>query len=278
MGWERVVEPGAGADVEVLVRTSRRERTTTTVIAWRGRAVLVDPSWDPDELEDIADVLQARRLTVAAGFATHAHHDHVLWHPRFGSPPRWASPAAAEACRRDRTGLAAALGPRFPVELTGLAGDVRALPGGRVPWNGPVVELVTHDAHAPGHTALWLAGPRVLLAGDMLSDVELPLPDTHPGALGDYAEALAALRPFVEKAAVLVPGHGTVSRAPMDRWTADRDYLAAVLAGIDPADPRRSSPGMEEAHRDTVRLASAHLDHGLDLDRRAQRQLGDPDR
>ncbi|MBM9476273.1 MBL fold metallo-hydrolase [Nakamurella flavida] len=263
MSWREVV---TGPDLRVLVRTARRDRTTATVIAWAGRAVLVDPSWDPDELADIADRLEAERLTVVAGFATHAHHDHVLWHPRFGSAPRWASPAAADRSRRDRPGLAVALGPDFPPELVALAGDVRALDADRIPWDGPELRLVTHRAHSPGHTAVWLPDARVLLAGDMLSDVELPLPDQGPHALADHEHALTLLHPYVRRAALLVPGHGTVSDAPMDRWAADRNYLTAVLTGADPVDPRLTLPGMSEVHRDTVRQASAHLDDGLDLD------------
>ena len=34
-------------------------------------------------------------LTVVAGWATHAHYDHVLWHPRFGAARRYATPETA---------------------------------------------------------------------------------------------------------------------------------------------------------------------------------------
>ncbi|MDF2667247.1 MAG: Zn-dependent hydrolase, including glyoxylase, partial [Microbacterium sp.] len=78
----RAIAPG------VLVRTSRVMQTNTTVVMTDGRALLIDPAWLPDELAVLAGELREREITVAEGFATHAHHDHVLWHPEFGDVPR----------------------------------------------------------------------------------------------------------------------------------------------------------------------------------------------
>ena len=36
-------------------------------------------------------------LPVVAGFSTHLHWDHLLWHPRFGDVPRYATAANAQA-------------------------------------------------------------------------------------------------------------------------------------------------------------------------------------
>ena len=66
---------------------------------------------------------------------------------------------------------------------------------------------------------------RVLIAGDMLSDVELPLlEETGPA---EYAAGLDALRPYAAAAAVVVPGHGHpgTGAEPARRWRADHDYL-----------------------------------------------------
>jgi hypothetical protein len=32
---------------------------------------------------------------VVAGFSTHPHWDHLLWHPRLGDVPRYATPGGA---------------------------------------------------------------------------------------------------------------------------------------------------------------------------------------
>ncbi len=88
-----------------------------------------------------------------------------------------------------------------------------------------------HDAHAPGHAAVWLDAPRVLLAGDMLSDVELPLP-LDPDDLPAYLDGLDRLAPYVARARVVVPGH-------------------------DADDPRRENPGMAVVHARVRALAAA---------------------
>jgi glyoxylase-like metal-dependent hydrolase (beta-lactamase superfamily II) len=230
----------------VLVRTSRRESTTTTLVlgaalpGGRRAGLLVDPAWDTDELEAIADELDEHRVAVVAGLATHAHHDHLLWHPRLGGAPRWASPTVVRVVGEHRGALLSELraDATYPTSVLGLFADVRPLPAGAtgVPDPDgvlPATVLVVHDAHAPGHTALWLPGTRVLVAGDMLSDVEPPLPwdeITEATDMTSYRAGLDALAPLVAQARVLVPGHGTPSDRPLERLDADRRRLEE-LAG-----------------------------------------------
>jgi len=235
--------------VRVGVTTSRRDQTTSTLILAGTEAVLVDPAWDPDELAWIADDLRHRGIRVVAGFATHAHHDHLLWHPHWPGAARWASVPTAHLAGQRRTELIAALGSGWPSELTALVGIVTPTTEQRLPWTGPPIELITHDAHAPGHTALWVPAAQALIAGDMLSDVELPLLEESSPA--DYAAGLDVLRPWVDRAEVIVPGHGSPAVGQPEtraRWAADRRYLDAIPtdAGID--DPRLQNPGMREAH------------------------------
>jgi len=238
----------------VLVATSRRYATTSTVVVSDDRAVLVDPAWEPDELAALADAVQARGLTIAAGLSTHAHHDHLLWHPRFGDVPRFASRRTVELAGEQRAELLAALGPDWPPELAevfGLLSVAEPDPFGTA--EDPIV-LVVHDGHAPGHSALWLPARRVLLAGDMLSDLELPLPH-DPDDLASYLAGLELLAPYVAQATVLVPGHGSPTDDPATRLAADRNYLTALIAGVDPGDERCANPGMAEAHEHNVQLA-----------------------
>ena len=61
-----------------------------------GGLILVDPGIDGSELNQLADDLDRLGLPVVAGFSTHPHWDHLLWHPRFGAVPRYATrPAPA---------------------------------------------------------------------------------------------------------------------------------------------------------------------------------------
>jgi glyoxylase-like metal-dependent hydrolase (beta-lactamase superfamily II) len=279
----------------IALFTSRRSRTTSTVVVSERSALLVDPAWEPDELAAIAHWLDQQGLTVRAGFATHAHEDHLLWHPGFGDAPRWASTGTAAIARRDRKLLVRRLGRGWPADLGKLVGRVTALPASRLPDlpGDEPIEVVTHDAHLPGHSALWLPARATLLAGDMLSDLELPLPveadldsdldpaldasldaaiaaerDRHleptasvpgdPAALGRYLAGLDALAPYVARARMMVPGHGNPTDRPLLRLDADRRYIDALLAGEDPDDPRRANPQMARVHARLRGLARAY--------------------
>lgn len=243
----------AWSDLTGTVRVchSRLYATASTVVRRVGSSevLLVDPAWVPSELAALATDLSDAGLTVAAGFATHAHHDHLLWHAGFGGAPRYASPGAAALAETERQALLTALGGGWPEELTDLMG--RVTPTEILePWG----ELVIHDAHSTGHTAVWLPQERVLLAGDMLSDVELPL--LQETGFAAYDAGLEKLRPYVEQAAFLVPGHGSPTDQPMQRWLADRGYLDALAAGADLDDPRLTSPDMPAAHEANRRAAA----------------------
>lgn len=242
----------------VLVATSREQTTTSTVLVSGGDALLIDPAWTPDELDALAAELRDRGIRVIGGFSTHAHHDHLLWHPGFGNVPRWASPAAARHARRERQTAIAALGPGFPaplVELVGLVRPVGAdLPHASVP-RGFHPRLITHDAHAPGHTALWLPEQRVLIAGDMLSDVELPLP-FDPDDIPAYLAGLDLLTDAAARALVVIPGHGTPGADASARLAADRLYLQDVLDGRATTDARLANPGMDEVDAQVRAIAA----------------------
>jgi glyoxylase-like metal-dependent hydrolase (beta-lactamase superfamily II) len=235
------------------VATSRRDHTTTTVVSGDSEVLLVDPSWEPDELADLGRDLDELALRPTVGLSTHAHYDHLLWHPSYGSVPRWAS---AETCRlaaEERDVGLAELGPDWPADLAALYGGVAPFTDSTLPWSGTDVVLLTHDAHIPGHTAAWLPELGLLIAGDMLSDIEIPLPSEAPDALESYAVGLELLAPYAEAATLVVPGHGSPTSNGRGRVEADRRYLEAVMAGHRSTDPRLDNPGMAEAHAATMR-------------------------
>ncbi len=264
----------------VLVMASRRYVTLSTVVTGSGgEALVVDPAWDPDELAGVAAVLSDVGVRCAAGAASHVHYDHVMWHPDLPVVPRWASPwTVAQWCEhRDR--LLEPLVGDLPDELLAYVGtldrcptaprpavDVPTVPYPRstalpdpypLPWSGRDVVLHEHDAHARGHVALEIPDVGVLLAGDMLSDVELPYPDADDPDLIPYLVGLDRLAEVVARCAVLVPGHGSPTTDPMARLDADRRYLDAVLSGREVQDPRLGAPAMAEVHARTVAQARA---------------------
>jgi glyoxylase-like metal-dependent hydrolase (beta-lactamase superfamily II) len=244
----------------IYVASSRKYSLNTVVVTDPAHAhaphpaLVIDPGWDSDELESLADDLDELALIPAAGLATHPHFDHLLWHPRFGDVPRWASRETFRAARLNHTALLDELGPGYSDEVADLLGGVRPFRGGELIWDGPQVDLIVHFAHAPGHTAAWIADSSVLVAGDMLSDVELPMLDDGRGALDNYREGLDALGPFARSARFVIPGHGTPGTDAMARRSADLRYLDALEAGRVPDDPRMSMPDMAETHARNLQL------------------------
>lgn len=241
----------------VWVATATIWTTTSTVVTTPdGEALVVDPAVTVAEVEGLAAAVRARGWRVTAGFATHAHWDHVLWSPGLGDAPRWATARTADATRRQRAAVLASAEAAAPGHDPALVGALSPLPRGarRVPWpdaapTGPrTVTVVEHDAHAPGHGALVVRTPdaSVLVAGDMLSDVEVPLVDTDArDPVAVYRGALDALELAARGVDVLVPGHGSpaVGRpAIAARFAADRAYLdalgAALRGGTAPDDRR----------------------------------------
>jgi glyoxylase-like metal-dependent hydrolase (beta-lactamase superfamily II) len=200
--------------------------------------VLVDPGIDGSDLNELADDVGGLGLPVIAGFSTHPHWDHLLWHSRFGDVPRYGTAAnvqrATEARERAQA-MAAESATGIPLELVAL---LTPLPddGGPVPG-----ELIVHDAHAVGHAAVLLADRGVLLAGDMLSDVLVPLLDPRgTDQLAAYAAALDRLEEAARQVNVVVPGHGAVAEGPevAARFAVDRAYLQALGRGEKPVDER----------------------------------------
>src|SRR5580693_5923011 len=81
----------------------------------------------------------------------------------------------------------------------------------------------------------------VLLAGDMLSDLLIPLLDPRrPGQVGAYEAALDRLGEAARHVDVLVPGHGAVAEGPevAARLAADHAYIDALRRGEEPVDAR----------------------------------------
>jgi glyoxylase-like metal-dependent hydrolase (beta-lactamase superfamily II) len=222
----------------VWVRQSGWVWTNSIVVRGEDGLILVDPGIDGSELDQLADDLDGLGIPVVAGFSTHPHWDHLLWHPRFGDVPRYATASGAQRATEAREraqAMAAESASDIPLELVAL---VTPLP----PDGGPVPgEIVEHQAHAVGHAAVLLADRGVLLAGDMLSDVLIPLLDAgQDDQVGAYETALDRLGEAAGQVDVVVPGHGAVAEGPevAARLAADRAYVDALRRGKDPVDAR----------------------------------------
>ncbi|HWS57057.1 MAG TPA: MBL fold metallo-hydrolase [Actinotalea sp.] len=230
---------------------------STVVVAPDGTCLVVDPTVTPQDLAALGTELALHGWTTVAGFSTHPHWDHVLWSSALGDGPRWATPEAVAVARSTRDTLvleAEAVAPGHDHRLTG---RLEPLPGDAVPWDGPRAVVLPYPGHCPGSAALLLPEARVLLAGDAVSDREVPLlaPDaTDP--VGDYRGTLDLLERAATGVEVVVPGHGTACDAAglRVRLAADRAYLDALEAGDTPPDPRLRDPEQAEVHAEQHRL------------------------
>lgn len=239
----------------VLVATGALYTTTTTVVAGPdGSCLVIDPAVTSAEIAGLAAALAARQLRPVAGWATHAHWDHVLWHSSLGDVPRYAAPAAAGAAAKDRDRLAAETQRDAPGHDLSLVGKLIPLPATAIPWAGPAAEVIVHDGHAPGHGAVFLPGSGVLVAGDMCSDTEMPLLDTSAGA--GLAEPLTAYRAGLSRLAAVpglrqvMPGHGHPGDAEefRKRLAADLANLDRLERGEPTLDPRAAQGYQREMH------------------------------
>lgn len=232
----------------VLTHESTFLQSNAVVVHGAAGVLLVDPGVLADELAGIAGDLGR---PVAAGFSTHPHWDHLLWHAGFGDVPRYgtATCAAAIAARLADPDWRAFVARMLPADIADqvpvddVFGRIDGLPAGatRIPWDGPAVRVIEHRAHAPGHAALLIEERGVLVAGDMLSDVLIPLLNAFAeDPVGDYLAALQLLEDASDGVEVVVPGHGSVAGAAELRTRIDQDraYLHALRDGRTPDDPR----------------------------------------
>jgi glyoxylase-like metal-dependent hydrolase (beta-lactamase superfamily II) len=237
----------------VLVHESEFLQSNAVVVHGRAGVLLIDPGVTGDELTCLANDLRESSQTVAAGFSTHPHWDHVLWHADLGAPPRYGTARCAAAVRDELSDPDAKahivehlaeteIAGQVPLDLYGL---ISALPAetAEIPCDGPRVRILEHQAHAPGHAALLIEERRVLVAGDMLSDALIPMLDLGDTAdpIDDYLAGLRLLEGVADDVDVVVPGHGSIGGSADQvyaRIELDRAYVHALRDGQDPGDPR----------------------------------------
>jgi glyoxylase-like metal-dependent hydrolase (beta-lactamase superfamily II) len=238
----------------VYVATSRRYVTNSTVILdGHGGALVIDPSWDADELAAIPQDLRELGVTCVAGLSTHMHYDHVLWHPDLGEVPRWASAGTVDAIVSRRAELLAPLVGDIPEDLIELAGHLVPIDGPTLNWRGPTAVIHQHDAHAQHHIAVEIAELGVLVSGDMLSDLELPMPDWTDDNLETYRAGLMVLSDVARRAERVIPGHGSVGTDVGGRYEADLAYLDELDQTGASTDPRVDLELNNELHELNVR-------------------------
>lgn len=232
---------------DLIVFISRYGQTTCTVLRGGGEGFVIDSPIYPDELDALPGVLEQAAFPVSGLLATHADWDHLLGRLAFpeaslGCGESTAERLAAEpgSAQRDlkRFDESQYVDDRRPLALAG----IQPLPvPGRLSLGltegspDRELELYPADGHTADGTAYLIPWLGTLVCGDYLSPVEIPWisPD---GSLDAYEATLDRLRPIVQRADTVVPGHGR----PLQRNEAltlleeDLTYLRALRdAGVD---------------------------------------------
>ena len=234
----------------VLIHQSQLLQNNAIVVQGRTGVLLIDPGITGSEMACLAHDLRELGQPVVAGFSTHPDWDHVLWHAELGEAPRYGTARCAALMRELRSnadwkarvaeGLPPEIAEEVPLNLFGL---ITGLPATtmQIPWDGPEVRIIEHQAHAPGHAALLIEERRVLIAGDLLSDVFIPILDwSAADPIEDYLVALRLLEGVAGDVDAFIPGHGSAGGAEQLRARIDQDraYVQALRDNQVVSDPR----------------------------------------
>lgn len=226
-----------GLHADVVLITSRIWQTTCILVRSGDEAFCVDSPVLPDELELVPAVAQQAKFDVVGLLATHGDWDHLLGRYAFPEVPLGCADSTAQALSAHPGRVQRALrdfDDEHYVERPGPLGlpAPQELPTpGRCGVGSHELELHAASGHTADGMAVWAPWTGVLMVGDYLSPVEIPVLG-EGGSLDAYSETLDRLEPLVAAADWVVPGHGE----PLDsqRATAilreDRTYVRALAA------------------------------------------------
>jgi glyoxylase-like metal-dependent hydrolase (beta-lactamase superfamily II) len=251
-----------GVHADVVVVTSQVWQTSCTLVRGGSEAFVIDSPVLPAELEALPSLAEQAGFAVAGLLATHADWDHLLGRLAFpeaaiGVAETTAARLAGEpgAAQRELRAFDEEhyLARERPLSL----GQVQALPvPGRCGIGERELELHPADGHTADGMVVWVPWSKCLVVGDYVSPVEIPMLSPG-GSLNAYLATLARLRPLVEGADTVVPGHG----APLEPERAlavlgeDEDYLRALgERGSDaPLPPGRDTAEQRRMHSENAR-------------------------
>ncbi len=219
----------------MIAVTSRVFATACVLVRHEGEAFCIDSPVFPDELEILPAIASQAGFEVVGLLATHADWDHLLARYSFPDAPLGAAESSA-ARLVNEPGRAQLKLREFDDELYVTRPGPLSLPGpqrldvpGFIDVGSASIELHPADGHTVDGMALWIPWASVLVVGDYLSPVEIPM-ISEGGSVSAYLATLRRLEPLVEQAEWVVPGHG----GPIDGTRAlailreDRAYLEAL--------------------------------------------------
>jgi glyoxylase-like metal-dependent hydrolase (beta-lactamase superfamily II) len=261
----RALDPG------VVVLRSAFWQTTATIVHRAaegddgpGECFVIDSPVFPHELEALALFLEQSGWTLSGLLCTHGDWDHLLG--RFAFPDASLGCAETTAARlRAHPGeaqrdLRAFDEENYVERPRPLAlGQVQALPvPGHVEIGDVEIEVLPTEGHTADGMALRLPWAGVVVCGDYLSPVEIPwLSET--GSRDAYLATLERLRPWVEEAEYVVPGHGGAIGAQQALAILREDvaYLQSLPDPETPLPMARRAGAQKKIHEENLGRVSA---------------------
>jgi glyoxylase-like metal-dependent hydrolase (beta-lactamase superfamily II) len=241
---------------DVIVVVSRAYATSAVLVrGGASEAFLIDSPVFPDELEALGALAAQAQFPVVGLLTTHGDWDHLLGSYAFPDAPLGAAESTA-ARMISAPGEAQRELREFDEEMYVVRPRPLSLPGaqqlpvpGKVDVGDRELELHPTGGHTVDGMALWAPWAGVLVAGDYLSPVEIPML-SESGSVSQYLSTLRVLEPLVTEAEHVVPGHGgpIQGERALAILREDRAYLEALEAqGADAPLPLARRTGSQRA-------------------------------
>lgn len=254
---------------DVIVFVSDVWQTTSTAIRGGSEGFLIDSPLYPEELRALANVLEQAEFPISGVLATHGDWDHLLGRLAFpqaalGAAQSTVARLAAQpgAAQRKLRDFDAEHYVQRPAPLS--LGTVQSLP---VPGKlelGTAHEMELYEA--TGHTgdgvAFWIPWVGVLICGDYLSPVEIPMLSPG-GSLGAYRATVTKLGELAGAAGWVVPGHGAPVSGEQAAAIAEQDLAYLEALERDPGSaalPRGAASAVQkQIHAENVAMLEADV-------------------
>jgi glyoxylase-like metal-dependent hydrolase (beta-lactamase superfamily II) len=219
---------------DVLVATSAIWQTNCVLVRSDEEAFVIDSPILPEEIDALPAVIEQSGFPSPVGLlATHGDWDHLLGRLAFPQAALGCAPSTVErlsaepgAAQRELRAFDNQFYIARPAPL--MLGAIQAL---EVPGSCEIgsreLQLHPADGHTVDGMAVWLGWAKVLVVGDYLSTVEPPRID---GSAEAYSATLERLRPLIESAERVVPGHGPVlgSEQALEVLADNRELVARM--------------------------------------------------
>ena len=244
---------------DVVVVRSAFWQTTCTIVHRGEECFAIDSPVLPDELDALPAILDQAGWRLSGLLCTHGDWDHLLGRMAFPDAALGCAETTAARLRAEPGGAQRGLRdfdeehyverPR-PLSL----GQVQAIGvPGHVEIGDAELDLLPTAGHTADGMAIRVPWAGVVLCGDYLSPVEIPWL-SKTGSRDAYLATLELLRPYVEQADFVVPGHGAAldAQRALAIMREDVAYLHALPDPDAPLPPARRTKAQRKIHAENV--------------------------